>query len=139
MARIKNTSGITKNGNKKVEGYTSTMKKNWISKEARLAIYIRDNFQCLYCGMDLRNIDRAYKIQLDHLLPRVAGGTDNADNLITACCWCNGTRQDKSWMDYATGGAIERIQTQRVKPINIDLAMALINGTTGNPETESAR
>lgn len=110
----------------------------WIRPERRLALYIRDRFECLYCGRDLRNAPPKVAT-LDHLLPRIAGGTNEATNLVTACVSCNSSRQDKPWMDYATGGAVERIQTQRVLPLNVELARAILNDTVGDREVEAVR
>jgi len=117
------------------------MNKNgsrWIRPEKRLAIYIRDGFQCAYCGRALKNAPAA-EVTLDHLVPRVAGGGNEATNLIIACRACNSSRQDKPWMDYATGGAVERIQTLRVQPLNIELAKALIEDRAGDDALEALR
>jgi hypothetical protein len=110
----------------------------WIRKERRLAIYIRDSFRCAYCGCDLRHAAPA-DITLDHLLPRSTGGNNESTNLVTACRSCNSARQDKPWVDYATGGAIDRINQLRLSPVNVELAKALINGTAGDAEVEAAR
>lgn len=117
---------------------SNTHGSRWIRPEKRLAIYIRDGFQCAYCGRDLKHATAA-EVTLDHLLPRVAGGTNEATNLITACRACNSSRQDKPWMDYATGGAVERIQTLRVQPLNVALAKALIEDRAGDDTLEAAR
>lgn len=45
---------------------------------------IKLNGRCLYCG------DAADSI--DHLIPRLAGGPDAADNLIPACKACNSSK-----------------------------------------------
>lgn len=110
----------------------------WIRPEKRLAIYIRDGFQCAYCGRSLKHAAPA-EVTLDHLLPRVAGGSNEATNLITACRACNSSRQEKPWMDYATGGARDRIEQLRNESLNIELAKALIAGTAGDAEIEAAR
>lgn len=110
----------------------------WIRPEKRLAIYIRDGFGCAYCGRDLRNAAPA-EVTLDHLLPRVAGGGNEATNLITACRSCNSSRQDKPWLDYATGGARDRIEQLRHAPLNLALAKALIADEAGDPALEALR
>lgn len=110
----------------------------WIRAEKRLAIYVRDSFRCLYCGADLRHAAPA-DVTLDHLLPRSAGGTNAADNLVTACRSCNSSRGARPWVDYATGGARDRIEQLRHEPLNIQLAKALIAGTAGDQAVESAR
>ena len=119
------------------------MSSNWITREKRLAIYIRDGFACAYCGASLKCAEPNL-VTLDHLVPRnpaVAhgGGGNEATNLITACKSCNSSRQDRPWVDYATGGAIDRINTLRYQPLNVPLAKAIIAGTCGDPETEALR
>ena len=108
------------------------MPSNWITKERRLAIYIRDEFTCCYCGKNLKNADPA-DVTLDHLVPRnplVAHGNggNESTNLICACRSCNSSRQDRPWMDFAPGGAVERIETRRYQPVNVELAKSLISG-----------
>lgn len=110
----------------------------WIRPEKRLAIYIRDGFSCAYCGRDLKDAE-PQEINLDHLLPRSAGGSNEATNLITSCKSCNCSRQDKPWIDYATGGARDRIEQLRNRPLNVKLAKALIADEAGDPEVESLR
>lgn len=115
----------------------------WITPEKRLAIYIRDGFQCAYCGASLKNV-APEGITLDHLVPRnplVAHGNggNEATNLITACRSCNSSRQDKPWVDYATGGARDRIETLRHQPLNVPLAKALLEDRAGDDEIEALR
>src|SRR5205823_1858145 len=119
------------------------MSSSWITKERRLAIYIRDEFTCCYCGQHLKDADPNL-VTLDHLVPRNplvdhGSGGNESTNLITACKSCNSSRKDKPWVDYATGGARDRIETRRNQPVNLALAKALINGTAGDPEVEAAR
>lgn len=110
----------------------------WIRPEKRLAIYIRDGFTCAYCGRDLKD-ETPDQINLDHLLPRSAGGGNDATNLITSCKSCNSSRQDKPWASYATGGAIDRIQQLRHAPLNLALAKAIIEDRAGDPNVEAQR
>ncbi len=99
----------------------------WIRREKRLALYLRDEFTCLYCGRNLKTAAPA-DITLDHLLPRHFGGTNDPTNLVTACRSCNCSRQDRPWVDFAPGGARERIEQRRQEPLNLTLAKALISG-----------
>src|SRR5438270_449968 len=110
----------------------------WIPAWKRTAIYIRDGFECVYCGKSLKGSEPR-EVTLDHLLPRTSGGTHEATNLVTACLRCNSSRQDKPWMDYATGGAIDRIEQLRYMPLNERLAKAIIKGTAGDKEAEAVR
>lgn len=70
---------------------------NWIRQEKRLAIYIRDNFTCAHCNMDLRKIQAGdgYRIELDHIVPVSKGGGNEATNLVTSCNKCNAGRGDR--------------------------------------------
>lgn len=110
----------------------------WIRPEKRLAIYLRDGFICAYCGRSLKGAE-PHDLTLDHLLPRSTGGGNDATNLVTACGNCNYSRQDRPWIDYATGGARDRIEQLRHQPLNLPLAKALIAGTAGDPEVEGLR
>jgi hypothetical protein len=98
----------------------------WIRPEKRLAIYLRDGFACAYCGRDLA-VAGAAEVTLDHLVPRSEDGGHEAANLVTVCLSCNSSRGNKSWMDYATGGAIERIVGLVCRPLNMELAKNLLS------------
>lgn len=126
MAARKRTNTANKNGSK------------WIRVERRLAIYLRDGFTCCYCGKDLRQEPPA-AVTLDHLRPRSAGGTNESTNIITACHSCNSTRQDKPWVDFAPGGARDRIEQLRHSPLNLPLAKAILSGEVGDPRVEGER
>lgn len=108
---------------------------HWITASRRLAIYLRDGFLCQYCGRDLHRA-HAREVTLDHLKPRIKGGTHESGNLVTACHRCNSKRQDKPWRSYATGGAIERIVRTVRRKVNLELATAIIKGKVSDPRLE---
>jgi 5-methylcytosine-specific restriction endonuclease McrA len=58
----------------------------------RFKIFNRDNFRCVYCGRSV--IEDKIKLQVDHLIPRVKGGTNEENNLITSCSECNLGKSD---------------------------------------------
>src|SRR3990167_2972010 len=63
-----------------------------ISKSQRFEIFKRDGFTCQYWG--LRPPDAV--LEVDHIEPRAAGGSDDELNLVTSCWECNrgkGARQ----------------------------------------------
>lgn len=109
---------------------------SWIRKDKRLAIYLRDEFTCAYCGRDLHGACPR-QVTLDHLQCRHDKGGNDASNLVTACLSCNSSRKRKAWREYATGGAIERIEGLIRRPLNLELARAIIAGTAGDPEVEA--
>lgn len=99
----------------------------WIAKSSRLAIYLRDEFTCQYCGKSLKGAEPE-EIGLDHLVCSSHGGSNGADNLITVCRSCNSSRGTRPWRDYAPGGAQERIEATLRKPLNRVLARAILSG-----------
>lgn len=104
----------------------------WIRTDARLAIYLRDSFRCLYCCRDLHGADPT-DITLDHLLPKVDGGDNSPANLVTACRGCNCSRQDKPLARFAgreTREDIRRNTRREMKPYR-KLARAILSGEIG--------
>lgn len=62
-----------------------------ISKYKRAAIYERDGYVCVYCK---ESLDRD-TATLDHLMPKVHGGSDDVTNLVTSCQPCNARKGDR--------------------------------------------
>lgn len=56
-----------------------------IPKRLRFEILRRDNYACRYCGATAPDV----QLTVDHVVPVVLGGTDDPDNLVTACVDCN--------------------------------------------------
>lgn len=56
-----------------------------IGKTLRFEIFKRDGFVCQYCGAHPPDV----VLECDHIIAVAAGGTDDEDNLITACFNCN--------------------------------------------------
>lgn len=56
-----------------------------IGKRLRFEIFKRDSFACAYCGRTPPSVT----LQVDHIHPVSKGGTDDEENLITACFECN--------------------------------------------------
>jgi HNH endonuclease len=56
-----------------------------LSVRTRFEIFKRDRFTCAYCGQTPPNV----LLECDHVVPRAAGGSDEIENLITACQDCN--------------------------------------------------
>lgn len=72
------------------------LKSQWQApKELRIAVYTRDNFQCVYCGSE-------ESLSLDHKTPEIRGGTHDIDNLQTACISCNGGKRDMTHDEFVT-------------------------------------
>jgi len=114
--------------------------RKWIRDEKRAAIYHRDGWACAYCGRGLVGPHRVSGsgLTLDHLIPRSQGGSNHETNLVTACGTCNSSRQDKPWREYATGGAIERIEELTSLPLDLTYGKLVIASIAG-AEIEAAR
>lgn len=54
-------------------------------QKTRFQIFKRDNFKCQYCG---KTSDEVI-LEIDHVIPKSKGGTNDYDNLITSCRECN--------------------------------------------------
>lgn len=56
-----------------------------ITKKIRFEVFKRDGFQCAYCGKTPPEV----MLEIDHVEPVSLGGTDDINNLLTACFDCN--------------------------------------------------
>lgn len=68
--------------NKKTKPKT---RKGSLSPKVRFAVFDRDKFRCVYCGITAKNSE----LQTDHKIPIALGGSDELSNLVTACVKCN--------------------------------------------------
>jgi 5-methylcytosine-specific restriction endonuclease McrA len=57
----------------------------------RRAVFIRDNFECQYCGVRITMSTGTR----DHVTPRSRGGPDTLGNVVTACRACNVRKDDR--------------------------------------------
>jgi len=108
---------------------------NWIRKEKRLAIYLRDGLACGYCG---QSIEDGAKLTLDHLKPYSKGGSNDTTNLVTCCAICNSKRGNRTVKAFAAGVAhytgkttttetiLEFIKTTTRRKIDLNAALELI-------------
>lgn len=78
--------------------HTNWQGMNWIRQEKRLAIYLRDGCACVWCGAA---VEDGVQLTLDHVVPHVNGGTNDATNLVTACHRCNTSRGARSVLTFA--------------------------------------
>lgn len=66
-------------------------KRKGISKRVRFSVFSRDGFACRYCGATSETV----QLVLDHIEPVSKGGSDEPENLVTACQPCNAGKSDK--------------------------------------------
>lgn len=60
-------------------------------KFSRHNMYLRDLYQCQYCGDTFPNAE----LTIDHVIPRAAGGKTTWENSVTACKPCNSRKGHK--------------------------------------------
>lgn len=51
---------------------------------------------CVYCGS-------REKLAIDHMIPKLVGGADDADNLVLACRACNSSKQGRDMLRWLIG------------------------------------
>jgi 5-methylcytosine-specific restriction endonuclease McrA len=102
----------------------------WLRPSKRIAIYARDGFCCLYCG---DTVEKGARLTVDHIVPSVDGGTNDADNLATCCLSCNAAKQALSareWRNYAAKKGIAfswaAIRRQARKPLDRAAALKIL-------------
>ncbi len=93
-------------------------KSGWCRDNKRIAIYIRDGWKCAYCG----NVyDRGF-LSLDHIHAISHGGTNDAENLVTACRACNEKKSDRPFESYVKNPARRAAIILHVRNVKIDHA-----------------
>lgn len=56
-----------------------------LSVRTRFEVFKRDDFTCRYCGKKSPEV----VLEVDHIVPRAEGGSDDEMNLATSCWDCN--------------------------------------------------
>jgi 5-methylcytosine-specific restriction endonuclease McrA len=69
---------------------------------SRRAVFVRDNFECQYCGGKAENVD--------HIVPKSRGGGHTWDNVVAACRPCNARKENRT--PQAVGLRLRRPPTQ---------------------------
>ena len=60
-------------------------------------LFTRQDGKCPYCGCNL--LDEAHqnkRLQIDHVIPKVLGGSNDISNLCLTCSYCNSAKNKKS-------------------------------------------
>lgn len=64
------------------------LKKKTTVRFSRSNLLLRDNFSCQYCHEELT----LSQMTIDHVIPRVRGGTTRWDNVVSSCYTCNSSK-----------------------------------------------
>jgi 5-methylcytosine-specific restriction endonuclease McrA len=65
--------------------YIPLTKKHYMIRFSRSNVFIRDHYQCQYCGIKQAKAN----LTLDHVIPVVQGGKKTWENIVTCCKGCN--------------------------------------------------
>jgi 5-methylcytosine-specific restriction endonuclease McrA len=58
----------------------------------RFNIFLRDSFECGYCGQKFSSKDLTF----DHVVPKLHGGTTCFTNILSACAQCNARKANRT-------------------------------------------
>ena len=93
----------------------------------RQKVYDKYNGHCAYCGKVITIKD----MQVDHILPKRNGGTDDIDNLNPSCRLCNHYKRAadiETFRNDLLGGLIKRLMKIYIFRVTLDYGMITING-----------
>ena len=80
-------------------------------------VFARDGFRCVYCGFDGNGFAQWRQLSLDRLRPKSAGGTDDPDNLVTACNFCAAATGKMKFAPALGNAEILTLKKKRVKEL----------------------
>lgn len=66
-------------------------------RKVRAIVFARDNYTCQYCGATESSL------HCDHVIPVSRGGSNEIENLVTACESCNLSKHNKTLSDWLGG------------------------------------
>lgn len=76
----------------RLKRYVGYVRQFGLLKCTRKNIFLRDRFQCQYCGVRCASASAT----IDHVIPRCRGGRTVWDNVVTCCHTCNRKKGDKT-------------------------------------------
>lgn len=81
-----------------------------VSVRTRFEVFKRDRFTCAYCGKHPPDV----LLECDHIIPVAAGGSDDLENLVTACWDCNRGKADRL-LDEGTAPAVNQASLEAMQ------------------------
>ena len=74
-------------------------------KEIAWEVWQKTDGVCSYCSTKLNPFDRRARngFHIDHVIPRVQGGTSAIENLVPACAKCNGDKGGRTPEEWRAG------------------------------------
>jgi len=83
-----------------------------VHQRIRFKILHRDDFTCRYCGT---GADGGAVLEIDHVVPRALGGSDDPDNLVTACRECNSGKSAMRLDDPVTIADVDEVKVRAAR------------------------
>ena len=93
----------------------------------RQKVYEKYNGHCAYCGKAITIKD----MQVDHILPKRNGGTDDIDNLNPSCRLCNHYKRAadaETFRNVLLGELIKKLMKIYIFRVALDYGIISING-----------
>lgn len=78
-------------------------------------VFARDGFRCVYCGFDGNGFAQWRQLSLEHLVPISAGGTDDPENLVTVCRFCNSSTSRMKFAAALAPAEILTLKKERIR------------------------
>lgn len=100
-------------------------KRKSLSKKLRFEVLKRDRFTCQYCSAKPPKVP----LEIDHIDPVSRGGTNDIDNLVTACFDCNRGKSNNR-LDSIPDTLIEKSECKRLAQQQYDEYKKLLNKET---------
>ena len=97
----------------------------------RQKVYDKYNGHCAYCGKAIS----IKEMQVDHIIPKRNGGTNDIDNLNPSCRLCNHYKRAagiETFRYVLLGGLIKRLMKIYIFRVALDYGMITINGWDKN-------
>ena len=104
-----------------------TWREDCVMKIDRQKVYEKYNGHCTYCGKPITIKD----MQVDHILSKRNGGTNDIDNLNPSCRLCNHYKRAagiETFRNDLLGGLLDRLMKIYIFRVALDYGMITING-----------
>lgn len=94
------------------QGYDRLPSHIW--ERLRTQAFERDHYTCQYCG------DTDGPFEADHIVPLARGGSDDLDNLATACRVCNLSKGAKLISEWRPDLALQGVTPRYISPADME-------------------